>query len=946
MRHSLLYITLIRMCFLLVAAGALTACDEVQETNVEDLIERATDHRDKGKLRASVIDLKSILRKDPKHTEARLMLGQIYLDIHDADSAEKELDAAIKLGGPEKTIQYLRGKSLLLRGNFEEILEQFQIEQSESAEIQSKFELLRGRSYFGLLRHEEAKTAYHRSMKAYRKDINEERPHLKITEPPEFIDAMVGLANIAISREQWDEAKKLLNRASLLVDNNAFVLASKGELTFRQGELSDSESAFKAAFAKRPFDPKLQIGIARAQILLEKYEEAITNLDAIRSIFPKHLITNYFRSLVALQTADYNLAKTMSESILADRPNFLQVYRIAGAANYSLGNYEQAQLYLNRFSIAFPTDKSVRHLLGLTLMRLNRHDDAVDTLQPLSEEQPDNVKILKLIATAAAESGNLALAGNYFEKALKVEPDIPTTHLQLAAIKHATGRAAESIEEIERALQKSPKFLRGRYALLSLYLRNNEFEKALDVAGKLREQDNESPMPFIGEGAAYIGLKNFDKALAAFNQGRAIDPYHVGAAFGAADIHLDREEFDESEAIYKDLLAKKPGHLPTLMRLIGIEFYSGKVEQAKSSIALAMKEHPKAIGPRLLAAQVELDQDRPDKAMNVLQDVIKENPDQPDLLNAMGRAQIAARKGGEAARTLERLVRGQPNSSGAHYLLSQAYALLGNRTKMHAELDLALSLDPKNIRAGIARVRGLVTDNKVPDAKRQFASLKKEWPDRRGIKMLDAWLAMRDDRAADAAAILKEVHKESDTEKVTIDFAAALWESGKSEAAVNVIETWLKKHPDRINAQFELANYYLLQNRSEDAKPLLVLLAKRQPNNWIVLNNLADALKHEDRIEALRLTTCLIARLAKPRARAASADVGACTAVTAASFSIPKTTNNASRTATESGRNTNNSQPSARIRFAPTKHVKWTPRNGSTDCIRDPPFDERLPIDR
>ena len=105
----------------------------------------------------------------------------------------------------------------------------------------------------------------------------------------------------------------------------------------------------------------------------------------------------------------------------------------------------------------------------------------------------------------------------------------------------------------------------------------------------------------------------------------------------------------------------------------------------------------------------------------------------------------------------------------------------------------------------------------------------------------------------DKKKMKKAAYKKSDTEKVTIDFAAALWESGKSEAAVNVIETWLKKHPDRINAQFELANYYLLQNRSEDAKPLLVLLAKRQPNNWIVLNNLADALKHEDRIEALRL---------------------------------------------------------------------------------------------
>src|SRR6187200_3311822 len=64
----------------------------------DTMIAEARQFRDKGDLRAAVIQLKSVIGRDADNRAARLLLGELYLDQGDAEAAGLELRQALALG--------------------------------------------------------------------------------------------------------------------------------------------------------------------------------------------------------------------------------------------------------------------------------------------------------------------------------------------------------------------------------------------------------------------------------------------------------------------------------------------------------------------------------------------------------------------------------------------------------------------------------------------------------------------------------------------------------------------------------------------------------------------------------------------------------------------------------------------------------------------------------
>src|SRR4030095_10363260 len=73
------------------------ACGE-KIVSVEQLIEEAKQHREKGSHRAAIIQLKNAPARAPDNAEARYLLGMSYSDTVDFGSAEKELRRALEMG--------------------------------------------------------------------------------------------------------------------------------------------------------------------------------------------------------------------------------------------------------------------------------------------------------------------------------------------------------------------------------------------------------------------------------------------------------------------------------------------------------------------------------------------------------------------------------------------------------------------------------------------------------------------------------------------------------------------------------------------------------------------------------------------------------------------------------------------------------------------------------
>src|SRR5574340_885330 len=73
-------------------AAPLSGCDRSAHLSVEQHIERAKDFQSKGDTRASILELKNAVQKDPNNAQARWLLGNAYLEMRLGGEAEVQLD--------------------------------------------------------------------------------------------------------------------------------------------------------------------------------------------------------------------------------------------------------------------------------------------------------------------------------------------------------------------------------------------------------------------------------------------------------------------------------------------------------------------------------------------------------------------------------------------------------------------------------------------------------------------------------------------------------------------------------------------------------------------------------------------------------------------------------------------------------------------------------------
>src|SRR4030067_1461809 len=76
--------------------GSVTACSKTQTSQA--LVSEARQYQQKGDNDAAIIQLKNALQKDPDDSEARYLLGTIYYETGDPQSAEKAQRNALSLG--------------------------------------------------------------------------------------------------------------------------------------------------------------------------------------------------------------------------------------------------------------------------------------------------------------------------------------------------------------------------------------------------------------------------------------------------------------------------------------------------------------------------------------------------------------------------------------------------------------------------------------------------------------------------------------------------------------------------------------------------------------------------------------------------------------------------------------------------------------------------------
>ncbi|MDH3636787.1 MAG: tetratricopeptide repeat protein, partial [Gammaproteobacteria bacterium] len=187
----------------------------------------------------------------------------------------------------------------------------------------------------------------------------------------------------------------------------------------------------------------------------------------------------------------------------------------------------------------------------------------------------------------------------------------------------------------------------------------------------------------------------------------------------------------------------------------------------------------------------------------------------------------------------------QPEVAAGHFLLAQVYAAQNNIGRMREALEQTVKLVPNHLTAQVFLARLDLAEGKDAAFSARLAALQKNYPGNVQVELLKAQKSSVKKDYDSAIKTLSGLLVEAPQSDVVIELSRNQWQSGDRQGAISSLELWSESNRDD-RVLLLLAEYYLLENRPDEATATYKVLEQASPENPRVLNNLAWSLKDSD----------------------------------------------------------------------------------------------------
>jgi putative PEP-CTERM system TPR-repeat lipoprotein len=806
-------------------SATLSACDSASRLTPEEHVQRAKDYESKGELISAIIELKNALEKNPQNSQARLLLGNIYVENGDGASAEKELSIAQKQGVTAATVAVPLANALLLQGRPKDVLAKLTDVTGLSASGMAELHVVKGKSYLGLGELQHA----------------EEEFHAALNSQPDSPIAWHGQAVLAYTKQQWDEASRWNEKVLANNPKSAQALGLKGDIALARNDAKGAEVAYGSAVKLRPDYALYRIGLAIAQINTGKYPEAKGQLDTVLKSFPNDLTANYYRALAAYQLKDYEGAKVHSELVLNNNPSQedLRSRLVAAGANYALGQMEAANKHLQIFLARVPSYEPARMLQAAIQLRMGKTGDAAASLKGISSSSENDVQLLNAVGVAALQQGKSDLGLEILQRVAEKNPDDPAAKIRVGLARSAKGDYQEAIDDFEQALRMDPKLV-GAEALVAMnHLKAGNADEALKAARRFQQGVPNSPDGYTLAGLAQVMKKQYAEAKASFNKALSIQPGNPNASQNLASLALADGDREQARRLLQASVQKYPGHVPTTLRLADMYWQDGQAKQAETTLSDGLKKNPAALNLRLALGNLYLAQREPAMALKLADEAAPSHPNNASILEHQGLAQMQLGQTNLAISAFENAVKLAPNNPSIHFQLARSYEQIGNLSRANQELQATLKISPKHGPARFAQARLLAKTGKLDAAQKMLAELSATYPNDPMIQETRGDLALAQNKPKEAMDFYKAALAKQENNYLTVRLAAAQMRSGDRAGGLNTLQAWLKRYPDDLYTHGSLADAFLATGQHREAAAHYEKVVQGQPENVAVLNNLA-----------------------------------------------------------------------------------------------------------
>ena len=798
-------------------AGTLAACSQ---QSPEAARAQATEMQRKGEFREALIVLKNAAQAAPNDAQTRYLLARTHLDLGDSITAEKEARQALRLGWPPADAMPVLAASLVLQGQHQKALDDAVMANPPPALLAT-----RGDALLALGRRDEARAAYEAALQA----------------APGQAQATIGLGRLAYV--QGDAAAAAEYAAKVLDKDprNTDALMFKADLARAGAHPEDSLTLYDQVLAISPQHRTARVEKAYLAIGLRRYAEAQAELDKAAKAQPGSLLVLYTQALLDYSRNKPEAARDGLYKLLKAAPNHMPSVLLAGAVDLRLENYYLAEHHLRHYLERNPDNLHARKMLASALLGTGHADEAREVIGAQLEADSDDPQLLALAGEANMRARRYAEAADLYARASALDTGSASLRTALGLSRLQTGATGQALRELEAAAALEKNTTDAGEALVRAQLKLGNVGAAMKAVQDLasRHPDNARVETLKGRVLAADGKE--EGARAAFERALVLDARSFEAAAGLVDLELQAGRQDRARQHMLDFASHNKDSVSGLSALATLAEHQGDSAAATRWLEQAAAIDPRAIGPNVNLSAQYLRTGQKEKALNLARKLQVSNPENVDLLDLLGKAQLANGDMNGALETYKTLAAALPRSAQALMQVAALRVLMKNPAQAEADLKGVLAMQPDFPAAQLQLAELYVRKGSYDLALMQAERMQRLHPKDSAGYHLQGDILMAKRQPAAALPAFERAAALGPTSELAIKIDNALRLTGRQAEAEKRLAAWLAAHPDDQRALAYRAQTWSAAGGVKRAAGQLEALVQRAPGNVVALNNLALA---------------------------------------------------------------------------------------------------------
>jgi len=615
-----------------------------------------------------------------------------------------------------------------------------------------------------------------------------------------------------------------LSKEAILHHSPSLLLA--GLVKFSLGEYESAEDYLSNYVRLYPHNPSVRKLLGSTLLKKQEYHRAISVLSPALKVIP-----NDYKLLTMLGTAYMHVNKHTQAAEMFDKALMLgkQDYsiRFESALNQlASGNQDGA---IDQLTSLFSEPKSRNNtndkagiLLAMLYIKNANLAKALNILNSVMDQQPNNITIRNLYASTLLATGEITQAKSILDQIIASTPELlsarinrikidifenrlnsaeqelqsllkkhPSAELvmqQLAIISSRRGDEKSAQRWLEKAYAKNPKSITASVNLIEYYLSVNAAQKAVNTAEEIESKHAENLKIMDALGRSYLAAGKFKSAQAVFKRMSLIANYNSPVLHRIAKLQLQSKDTDNAIWSLRKAIAGDKQHLPSYVLLTDVLIRNNKLRLAQKEANNIVKKFPEKAQGYGLLGDIALAGNNTNKAIQYY----KKSLDIQATARAtvqLSQAFLHANRKKDAENTLKKWLRKTPEDAAVRQGLAEFYLANGNKIKAAKQYQILIKSGLENAQI-LNNLAMIYADSDKSLALKYAKKALKLAPSQASVIDTVGWLLVKNGHFQEGLTYLRDANaRQSNNAEIHYHIAVALYALGRQTEAIQEIKT-------------------------------------------------------------------------------------------------------------------------------------------------------------